>query len=146
MCARRVARPTSIRYSSSCHTRVNMSASIFFTAAMIRAFRISIHPCWHVCGNNLNIVSMCAVSQVVHTSIWYSSCCHTRVNMGASIIAEVKNIDAPMLTCVWQQLKYHVCRVNRGEHIEHLYLSKNVFSFSVAVNNSIKVVPLVFLL
>ena len=30
---------TSIRYSSSCHTRVNMGASIFFTAAMIRAFR-----------------------------------------------------------------------------------------------------------
>jgi len=28
-----------IRYSSSCHTRVNMVASIFFTAAMIRAFR-----------------------------------------------------------------------------------------------------------
>jgi hypothetical protein len=30
---------TSIRYSSSCHTRVNMGASIFFTAAMIRASR-----------------------------------------------------------------------------------------------------------
>ena len=30
---------TSIRYSSSCHTRVNTGASIFFTAAMIRAFR-----------------------------------------------------------------------------------------------------------
>jgi len=24
--------------------------------------------CWRVCGNNLNIVSMCAVSPVVHTS------------------------------------------------------------------------------
>ena len=24
--------------------------------------------CWHVCGKNLNIVSMCAVSHVVHTS------------------------------------------------------------------------------
>ena len=30
---------TSIRYSSSCHTPVNMVASIFFTAAMIRAFK-----------------------------------------------------------------------------------------------------------
>jgi len=39
MCAPRVTRHTSIRYSSSCHTRVNMGASIFFTAAMIRAFR-----------------------------------------------------------------------------------------------------------
>jgi hypothetical protein len=39
MCAPRVLRHTSIRYSSSCHTRVNMGASIFSTAAMNRAFR-----------------------------------------------------------------------------------------------------------
>jgi hypothetical protein len=39
MCALRVTRHISIRYSSSYHTRVNMRASIFFTAAMIRAFR-----------------------------------------------------------------------------------------------------------
>jgi hypothetical protein len=39
MCAPRVTRHTSIRYSCSCHTRVNMGASIFFAAAMIRAFR-----------------------------------------------------------------------------------------------------------
>jgi len=38
MCAPRVTRHTSLRYSSSCHTRVNMCASIFFAAAMIRAF------------------------------------------------------------------------------------------------------------
>jgi hypothetical protein len=37
MFAPRVTRHTSIRYSSSCHTRVNMGATIFFTAAMIRA-------------------------------------------------------------------------------------------------------------
>jgi hypothetical protein len=37
MCAPRVTRHTSIRYSSSCHTRINMGASIFFTAAMIHA-------------------------------------------------------------------------------------------------------------
>ena len=30
---------TSARYSSSCHTHVNMGAPVFFTAAMIRAFR-----------------------------------------------------------------------------------------------------------
>jgi hypothetical protein len=45
--------------------------------------------------------------------------------------------------------EYHigVCRVTRGAQIEHLYLSKNnLFSFPVAVNNSIKVCPLVFLL
>ena len=39
MCAPRVTRHTSKRYSSSCHTLVNMGASIFLTAAMIRAFR-----------------------------------------------------------------------------------------------------------
>jgi len=39
MCAPRVTRHTAIRYSSSCHTRVNMGTLAFFTAAMIRAFR-----------------------------------------------------------------------------------------------------------
>jgi hypothetical protein len=39
MCAPRVTRHISIRYSSSCHIRFNMGVSIFFTAAMIRAFR-----------------------------------------------------------------------------------------------------------
>ena len=38
MCASRVTRHTSIWYSSSCHRRVNMGASIFFTAVMICAF------------------------------------------------------------------------------------------------------------
>jgi hypothetical protein len=34
----------------------------------------------------------------------------------------VKNIDAPMLTRVWQELEYRidVCRVTRGAPIEHL--------------------------
>jgi len=38
------------------------------------------------------------------------------------IIAAVKNIEAPMLTCVWQELEYRidVCRVTGGAHIEHL--------------------------
>jgi hypothetical protein len=40
----------------------------------------------------------------------------------ARIIAAVKNIDAPMLTRVWQELEYliNVCRVTRDAHIEHL--------------------------
>ena len=54
-------------------------------------------PWWCVCGKNLNIVSMCAVSPVVYSSK-ISSC------------------------------------------------QKNFFSFPVAVNNSTKVGPLVFLL
>ena len=53
--------------------------------------------CWRVCDKNLNIVTMCAVSPVVHTSKIFS------------------------------------CQ-------------KNFFNFPVAVNNSIKVGPLVFLL
>jgi hypothetical protein len=70
-------------------------------------------------------------------------------DLKARIIAAVKNIDAPMLTGVWQELEYRidVCRVTRGAHVEHFYLSKKTFfSISVAVNNSIKVVPLVYLL
>jgi hypothetical protein len=40
----------------------------------------------------------------------------------ARIIAEMKNIDAPMLTRVWQELEYSidVCRVIRRAHIELL--------------------------
>ena len=38
MCVPQVTRHTSIQCSSSCHTRVNMGTSIFFTAAMIRGF------------------------------------------------------------------------------------------------------------
>jgi hypothetical protein len=40
----------------------------------------------------------------------------------ARIIAAVKNIDAPMLTRVWQEIEYRigVCHVTRGAHIEHL--------------------------
>jgi hypothetical protein len=43
-----------------------------------------------------------------------------------------KNIDAPMLTRVWQELEYRidVCRVTRGAHIEHFWLSKKLFQFS----------------
>jgi len=38
------------------------------------------------------------------------------------IIAAMKYIEAPMLTCVWHELEYRidVCRVTRGAHIEHL--------------------------
>jgi len=43
-------------------------------------------------------------------------------DLKAQIIAAVKNIDAPMLTRVWQELEYRidVCRVTRGAHIKHL--------------------------
>jgi hypothetical protein len=50
----------------------------------------------------------------------------------ARIIAAVKNIDAPLLTRVWQELEYRidVCHVTRGAHVEHLELSKKLFQFS----------------
>jgi hypothetical protein len=40
----------------------------------------------------------------------------------ARIIAALKNIAAPMLTRVWQELEYSidVCRVTRGAHMEYL--------------------------
>ena len=43
-------------------------------------------------------------------------------DLKARIIAAVKNIHAPMLTRVWQELEYRidVCRGTRGAHIEYL--------------------------
>ena len=43
-------------------------------------------------------------------------------DLKSRIIAAVKNIDAPMLTRVWQELEHRidVCRVTRGAHIDHL--------------------------
>ena len=43
-------------------------------------------------------------------------------DLKAQIVAAVKNIDAPMLTRVWQEVEYRidVCRVIIGAHIEHL--------------------------
>jgi hypothetical protein len=43
-------------------------------------------------------------------------------DLKARINAAVKNINAPMLTSVWQELEYRidVCRVTHVAHIEHL--------------------------
>ena len=43
-------------------------------------------------------------------------------DLKAGITAAVKNVDAPMLTRVWQELEYRidVCRVTRSAHIKHL--------------------------
>jgi hypothetical protein len=79
------------------HTRQHGCIDIHHRCNDPQQWRISMHPCWRVCGKSLNIVSMCALSPVVHT-LNISSC------------------------------------------------QKNLFSFPVAVKNSIKVGPLVFLL
>ena len=44
------------------------------------------------------------------------------VHLKARIIVAVMDIDAPMLTRVWQELEYRidVCRFTRGAHIEYL--------------------------
>ena len=44
------------------------------------------------------------------------------VDLKARIIATVKNIEAPVLTRVWQKREYRidVCRVTCGAHIEYL--------------------------
>jgi len=49
------------------------------------------------------------------------------------IIAAVKNIDAPMLKRVWQELEYRidVCCVTSGAQIEHLQLSEKKISVSL---------------
>jgi hypothetical protein len=43
-------------------------------------------------------------------------------DLKARIIAALKNINAPMLTHVLQELEYHidVCRATRGAHVKHL--------------------------
>jgi len=49
-----------------------------------------------------------------------------------SVITNIYN-KKTMLTRVWQELEYRidVCRVTRGAHMEHLYLSKKkLFQFS----------------
>jgi hypothetical protein len=80
-------------------------------------------------------------------------------DLRARIIAAVKNIEAPMLTRVWQEFAYRidVCRVTRGAHmcaVSPVVHTSNIssfqkntfFSFPVAVNNSFKLGPLVLLL
>jgi hypothetical protein len=69
-----------------------MGASIFFAAATIRTKYVYVPP----------------------------SLPRDLAGLKARIIAAVKNIDAPMLTRVWQELEYRidVCHVTRGAHVE----------------------------
>ena len=71
-------------------------------------------------------------------------------DLKARIIVAVKNIDAPMLTRVCGKILNIVsmCAVSPVVHTSNIssFQKRNFFSFLVAVNNSIKVGPLVFLL
>ena len=83
--------------------------------------------CWNI--TRVSLWLLCNVHFVQSTQRTHL---HGLADLKARIIAAVKNIDAPMSTRVWEELEYRidVCRVTRGAHIEHLYLSKkkNLFS------------------
>jgi hypothetical protein len=91
MCAPRVIRHTSRRYSDSCHTRVNMGASIFFTAAIIRAFRLARYLYFPPLPRDLADLKPRIVASPMLTRGWQ----------------ELK-------------YRIDVCHVTRGAHIEHL--------------------------
>jgi hypothetical protein len=73
--------------------------------------------CWNI--TRVNVWLLCNVRFVQSTQ-------RTRLqdlaDLKARIIAALKNIDAPVLTRVWQEIEYRidVCRVTRGGHIECL--------------------------
>jgi hypothetical protein len=88
----------------------------------------------------LEMFDVCITGDTAHINTILKFWPHTR-----RITAAVKNIDAPTLTRVWQELEYliDVCRVNRGARIEHLPLPKKNFQFSCGCEQFIKIGPLV---
>jgi len=77
--------------------------------------------CWNI--TRVSLWLMCSVHFMQSTQ---RTRLQTRLSLRdinkARIIVTAKNIDAPMLTRVWQELEYRidVCRVTCGAHIEHL--------------------------
>ena len=73
--------------------------------------------CW-----NVTCVSLWLLCNVHFVQITQRTRLQDLSDLKPRIIAAVKNIDAPMLTRVWQELEYliDVCRVTRGANIEHL--------------------------
>jgi hypothetical protein len=69
MYAPRVTRHTSIRYPNSNHTHVNMGASIFFTAAMIRDFRSARSRMRVLCVH----CTKCTLHSNHRLTVWYSN-------------------------------------------------------------------------
>jgi hypothetical protein len=71
---------------------------------------------------NITRVSLWLLCNVHFVQSTQSTRLRDLANLKERIISAVKNIDAPMLTRVWQELEYRidVCRVIRGAHIEHL--------------------------
>jgi hypothetical protein len=113
MCAPRVTRYTSIRYSSSYHTRVNMDASY---SSLLQ---------WSVPLGNLNIVPMCAVSPVVDASntsscqnFFQFSCGCEQFHKGRSFGFLVINVCTHRERCespciiVWQKFIELSCNIS----------------------------------
>jgi len=73
--------------------------------------------CW-----NITRVSLWLLCNVHCMQITQRTHLQDLADLKPRIIAAVKNIDAPMLTHVWQELEYRIdaCRVTRGAHIEYL--------------------------
>jgi len=74
-----------------------------------------------VCWNITRVKSVVTVQRAFRAST-QRILLQDLADLKAWIITAVKNINAPMLTCVWQELEYRidVCHVTRGAHIEHL--------------------------
>ena len=72
--------------------------------------------CW-----NVTRVSLWLLCNVHFVQITQRTRLQVLADLKPRIIAAVQNIDAPMMTRVWQELEYRidVCRVTRGAHIEH---------------------------
>jgi hypothetical protein len=85
-----------------------MGAMTFFTATMIHAFR-SVRSS----GNGGAYIRMYVYVPPLPCDL---------ANLKAQITAAVKNVDAPMLMHVWQELEYRIdmCCVTNGAHITQL--------------------------
>jgi len=87
---------------------------------VVRKWQLRGRSCF-VCGN-ITRVSLWLLCNMHFVQSMQRTCLQTRPCIKAQIITAVKNIDAPMLTRLWQELEYHidVCRVTRDAHIEHI--------------------------
>jgi hypothetical protein len=90
----------------------------FFTTTDVTTFKFLSHARQHGCTDILH----CCNDGNGWTYYYVTPLPGDRADLKARIIVTVKNINAPMLTRVWQELEYRidVRRVTHGAHIEHL--------------------------
>ena len=74
-----------------------------------------------VCWNIIRVVSLWLLCKLHFAQSTQTTRLQDLAGLKARISAALNNIDAPMLTRVWQELEYRidVCRVTCGAHIEH---------------------------